>query len=207
MIIEKWRHFGGAAVMAWALTWSRPANATSCYDEPVITGQTCNVTEDCNEDCSENGCGPVECDPPVVTCQYQYGQKQICTVPVWRFFNGSHHVYSLSSAAPAGYSFDGYAFSLAPSSGGGGVAFPSLLGGTDYYYPNGACCSQFSGLLTLDAFYNPGTGDFLYTTNPSDAAKYACLPAGCNYNAATGVCVGYPPNCYMTLGSVGLVGP
>jgi len=202
-----------AAVVATAAS-AEASTQTECVWVYQQTGVNCSTTVNCSQPIQGQAPGD-NCDV-TVNCQPTYGQVEHCSqaevpttpVPVFRFYNGREHLYSTQSSPPAGYWDEGEVFSLANDSYLGAVAFHGLYSGQGYLFPtnDSEAISSVAGLTPLYIFYNPTLGDTFFTVNPSDVNAFPCIPAGCNYDPATNICYGYPPNCYEQGGVYGLVG-
>ncbi len=149
-----------------AMTISNVALASTqveqiCIQETI--GQTC--------DCDSSG---------ACNCQLIYGPVcfditvevgPITPTPVYRFFDGHHHLYSTTNNPPAGYVGEGVKFHLANDSAVGGVTFGGLPAGQQgWMFPDSDTTAEQenSGLVELYLFHNVGTGDNLYTLDPND---------------------------------------
>ena len=100
-------------------------------------------------------------------------------------------------------------FNLANDSYGGAAEFPLTGGGPLFYYPasDSSALSIDRDLVPIYSFYNPTYGDYLYTTDASEAQSFPCIPAHCVYVTPAGYCgVVAPPNCYLNVGVLGYGG-
>jgi hypothetical protein len=118
--------------------------------------------------------GPIQC---YCTPVYSEVCRQVTVevgpttpTPVYRFFDGKHHVYSTSDNPPAGYSDEGVKFHIANDGAYGGVEFASLSSGQGWIFPDSdtTAVSMDAGLQELYLFHNIATGDNLFTLDPND---------------------------------------
>jgi hypothetical protein len=213
----------GATVLAFTVS-ARASEAYVCHQMP---SEDCDVDQDCGPlyDDPPSGCdptggycaqNPIVCNAPVTTCTYQNGTatcgyQDVISTPavVWRSFNGETHAYTAQAAPPQGYYLEGNVFTLANDGYGGAVEFPLTGGGPLFYYPVGdsGALSADPELTPLYRFYNPTYGDYLYTTDPTEAQSFPCTPARCGFSM-NGYCLApIPPNCYLQMEPVfGYVG-
>jgi hypothetical protein len=181
--------------------------AASTQVENVCNYQ--QVGESCDCQPAWDG-GPTQCD---CTPTYDWLCHQITIevptmpVPVYRFWNGTHHVYSTTDDPPAGYTDEGVKFHLANDAGWNGVPFAYLSSGQGWLFPDtdSSAESAIAGLEELLVYTNVATGDLLFTLDAND-------PDLVNYQG--GVTCGDPPTCsniiineYYGGSSSNLVGP
>ena len=82
-------------------------------------------------------------------------------------------------------------------------------GGPLYYYPVSASGARSADpdLVPIYRYFNPMYGDYLYTTDSTEAQTFPCVAGYCAY-ARNGYCYApVPPNCYLLMEPVyGYVG-